>query len=329
MNARRWIPRQSTLTLFLFTASVLFLVSAGVSAASDPFELTVQLKWRHQAQFAGNYVADQKGYYAEEGLTVRFLPGGPKIDINRPVLSGEAQIGINAAADLISARAEGAPVIAISTIYQRRPVVYVSRRERNSRSPMDFKGRTVGVGKSDKMALLAVLNRSGLSPDDVNLVVRPSISAWETTDIDVWSVYLAGSLTELEQKGYDLNLVFPDDYGVHFYADTILTTERFAAENPDVLTRFLRATIKGWEYAIAHPREAAGMIAPYNSSVDVESESVKMASSIPLIMTDIKRIGWMEMDTWKDMEETLSQLCVIAGRVDVGSMVTTDFLPAN
>jgi len=97
-----------------------------VEDRTPPDEVAVQLKWQHQAQFAGFYAAEHNGYYAEEGLSITFIEGGPTDNNEEGVLNGTAQFGIAGADELIIARAGGKPVCAIATIYRRSPLAFVA-----------------------------------------------------------------------------------------------------------------------------------------------------------------------------------------------------------
>src|SRR5215208_1726745 len=105
--------------------------------------LTVQLSWSHQAEFAGFYAAEQQGYYADEGLQVSFLEGGPDVDFITPVLYGTAEFGVAQPADLIIARAESKPVRSIAAIYRRSPIIFFSHADLGITRPQDFIGKKI------------------------------------------------------------------------------------------------------------------------------------------------------------------------------------------
>ena len=105
--------------------------------------VTVQFLWTHQSQFAGFYAADQKGYYADEGLAVTFLKGGPDVDRWTSVLDGTAQFGIAGGDELVIGRSEGKQVRAIATIFRRSPVVFIALADSGITRPEDFAGKQV------------------------------------------------------------------------------------------------------------------------------------------------------------------------------------------
>jgi len=142
----------------------------------------------------------------------------------------------------------------------------------------------------------------------------------------VWTVYLNAMVLELERAGYKLNLIYPDDYGVHFYADTIFTTDDLVAKNSDLVTRFLRATLKGWTYAVENPTTIGPMVLKYQPAADAALEDAKMIASLPLVNTGEDFIGWMKPETWTGMEKTLREQGVLTKPVDVMQAYTMQFV---
>jgi NitT/TauT family transport system substrate-binding protein len=132
----------------------------------------------------------------------------------------------------------------------------------------------------------------------------------------------------LQQAGYRLNLIFPDDYGVHFYADALFTTDALIATNPDLVTRFLRSTLKGWAYAVERPADIGPMIVKHKPDADPALESAKMTASLPLVNTGEDHIGWMTPEIWAGMETILRQQGVLEAPLDVTAVYTTRFLEA-
>ena len=153
--------------------------------------VTVQLAWTHQAQFAGLYAADQKGYFAAEGLDVTFVEGGAGVDKLAPVLDGSAQFGVAGADELILARAEGKPLRAIATIYRRSPIVFIALSEKGITRPQDFVGKTIRAPANVAPSLHAMMARVGISPDQYTVVDLPAdVKMFASGDVPVWGVYL-------------------------------------------------------------------------------------------------------------------------------------------
>ena len=220
--------------LVFLLAFITLLVGACQSkdTAPPPDEVTVQLKWLHQAQFAGLYAAVTQGYYAEENIKVAFIPGGATADLIGSVVMGGADFGISAADLLLIARAVGNPVLAIATIYRRNPLVYFSLPESGITRPEDFIGKTIRVTKSQQVIFDALMAKVKARPDQYVISREPGLDPFYAGEIQVSNGYLINEVITAKEKGIKLNIIYPGDYGVHFYSDTIFTTDELSSSNP-------------------------------------------------------------------------------------------------
>ncbi len=309
--------------------AILWLTTCAPAATPTraPTPVTVQLKWLHQAQFAGFYAADLNGDYAAEGLAITFVEGGPTVSPQTAVLNGMAQFGVTGADELILARADGKPVRALATLYRRSPLVFVARADSGLSRPEDFVGKKVLVAVPVIPTLHAMMARVGIPREQYTAVTLPyDVALFASGEVPVWAVYLTGSIQILEQAGYKLNIIYPDDYGVHFYADTIFATDDLIANNPDLALRFLRATFKGWTFAVENPAAMGQMVLKYKPDADAALENAKMTASLPLVNTGEDYIGWMKPEMWAEMEKTLREQGVLTAPLDVTQVYTMRFV---
>lgn len=310
----------------LFGATL--LVSCAPKEAEQPLEaITVQLGWTHQSNFSGFYAADQRGFYAAERLAVTFIEGGSNVDTISPVLEGTAQFSITGADSLLLARSQGQPVQALATIYRRSPVVYISLADAGITRPQDFTGKTIRVAPNLIASLRAMTARVGVSPDQYTEVILPSdVAVFVTGGVPVWGGFIDGLAVSAQQAGYEINIIYPDDYGVHFYGHTIFASDDFIAQNPDMVRRFLRATLQGWDYIIQNPEQDGELVAIYNPKADVALENIRMNVMLPLVNTGEDHIGWMKPEIWAGMEQTLREQGMLAQPLDVTQVYTLQFL---
>jgi NitT/TauT family transport system substrate-binding protein len=289
--------------------------------------ITVQLLWSHNATFSGFYAADQKRYYADEGLAVTFIEGGPTTDLIAPVLNGTAQFGVAGADALLLARSEGKLLSAIATIDRRSPIVFGALAESGITRPQDFIGKTIRVTPILIPSLHAMMERVGVSSEQYREVNLPSeVAVFDSGQAEVWGLYLNNFAVTLQQTGHKLNFIYPDDYGVHFYGDTLFTTGEMIAKDPDLILRFLRATLKGWTYAVENSVEVPAMVQIYQPDADPTIETAKMTASIPLVNTGEDHIGWMKPEIWEGMEQTLREQGMLTAPLDVTQVYTMQFL---
>ena len=306
-------------------------LATGCAATPSPPPLTpvkVQLRWTHQAQFAGFYAADQLGYSDDEGLAVTFVEGGPNIEPIGATLDGQAQFGIGGADELILARADGKPVKAIATIYRRNPAVFMALASSGITRPQDLIGKTIMVTPTIATTFHAMMNQVGITSDQYTEVsLSNDVARFAEGDV-VWGAFITGFALTVQKAGYKVNLIYPDDYGVHFYADTVFTTDQIIASNPDLVTRFLRATLKGWTYAVENPTAIGPMVLKYNPKGDAALENDKMATSLPLVNTGEDYVGWMKPEIWAGMEQILRKQDMLTKPLTITDVYTMDFLKA-
>lgn len=302
-----------------------FTACSPSSASSDLVPVTVQLRWTHQSQFAGFYAASENGYYAAEGLQVTFLEGGPDVDIHASVAEGRAQFGVAGADTLILQRGEGIPLRAIATIYRRNPLVFITLADSGIHGPQDFPGKTIVVASFNQAILHAMTSHVGVTPDQYTETCC-DLEDLYTGEVQVTHAYLTNEVISATREGHRIHVINPDDYGVHFYADTLYTTDSFESQNPDIVLRFLRATLRGWTYAIENPEAAGSLVQKYNPDADTDLETAKLIASIPLVNTGEDFIGWMEPEVWDGMERTLQEQGVLKQPLEVEQVYTMGFV---
>ena len=297
-----------------------------------PDEVKLQLKWLHQAQFAGFYMAQEKGYYAEENIKVTFLEGGPDVDIAGSVISGKTDFGVMTPEYILTNRSMGAPLTALAAIYRRSAVVFAARADSGIVRPSDFKGKTVAaIGKGGVMEfelqLRAMMRKLKTDITMVNIVpYDPEYASFFSGKTDITAAYFTGGVIKMRKKGMKLNLIWPGDYGVNFYSDTIVTTDRLISENPDLVTRFLRATLKGWQDAIEDYRQAVSVSLKYTGDQGSETQMAMMEAMLPLVHTGEDRIGWMKPEIWREMYGTLLEQGLLQKPFEVDKAYTEWFI---
>ncbi len=297
-----------------FTLIILFLLASlfgcNPSKNSQPKDRVVlQLKWLHQAQFAGCYVADKKGLFKLNDIEVTLIPGGPDLTAEESIdnlLKGKSHFLITGGDMFLKQRKHGAPLVAIAVIFQRNPYVYAVPKNSDIRRPQDFVGKTVMIPHDGKPQHVALLRKLGIPDKTVKLVpYKKNLHILESGEVDIGMLYRTGTALMNEAEGMELELIWLDDYGIKFYADTIVTSEKLAKERPDLVKRFLKATLDGWRYAIEHQNEAVNLVLQYDGKLSRYNELKMMKAQIPLIHIGNVKIGWMEEKIWEGMYRTL------------------------
>lgn len=318
--------------IFCFVIVITFsaCTNAGEEDLSTFDQVTLQLKWINQAQFAGFYVAQEQGYYTDERISVTFVEGGAGTDPGGLVAAGEADFGIDGADRMLVSRSHGQPVVAIAAIFRNDPLAFITMADSGITRPADFLGRTAGIGDGQvDFQYQAMMNNLGLDLDQVNIVPYDTdYSVFFSGEADITLGYSTGGLIRIRRAGYDVNLIWPSDYGVHLYADMLLTTDQLITENPDLVMRFLRATLKGWRTAIENPEIAVAETLHYSDEQYADMQAEMFDAVISLVHTGEDQIGWMCADVWEGMYQLLGEQNLLDQPFDVNSAYTMAFLNA-
>ena len=276
--------------------------SLGAQAAD---KLTVQMKWVPQAQFAGYYVAQAKGYYKAEGLDVTIKPGGPDVSPVQVIAGNQADVVVNWMPDALAAREAGVPLVNIAQIFDKSGLMLTCKKASGVTSPKDFKGKTLGVWfGGNEYPFLNWMGKLGYKPDvDVKVLkqgfnVDPLLqnqAACISTMIynEYWQVVDAGV------KESDLVTFFYEKEGAASLEDGLYVLEPKLKDPAFVarMAKFLKATFKGWNDAVKNPEEAAKIVvaADPSGSATLPVQTRQMKNVATLISTaGTPKIGYLE-----------------------------------
>ncbi len=294
---------------------IMLVIGCTSQKVQEKEQVDVRLKWLHQAQFAGMYVAKEKGFYEDVGIDValeQFNYGDSPID---EVAGGKKGFGITGADELLIAREKGAKVKAVAVIYKKNPVVLYSLKSSGILTPRDLVGKRVGIEKGINVEYVYHTMLSNLGMNSSSIIEVPigyDDSELVSGDVDVSTGYIINEPQLAIEKGYELNYIFPSDYGVNMYADVLIASEDIIKENPGLVRRFVSATLKGWEYAIENEEESVKAVLKYADSTYSHQENM-LASSYPLIISGKEGIGIMEEETWQKTYEILKTNGMLKG----------------
>lgn len=303
--------RPLLIKLSLLLATIFILAAAQPAAAQ---KVVLQLRWFHQFQFAGYYMAAEQGYYRDAGLEVEIRPRSKeRIYPLDEVLSGRADFGISDAA-LVEARSLGKPVVAVATIFQESPSVYLSLESSGINKPADFIGKKIPkTAGSQASALKALLAQEHLLQKvkfvDSTYDYKKLISG----EIDVIGAYRTDQPYQLKRQGYPIHIINPVDYGINFYGDTLFTSEDYLQKNPEIVEKFRKASLRGWQYALDHSDEAIAVIKlRYNSQKSIDELHYEATEIKKIIKADQIEIGSMDLLQWGKNNHYLIALGLIS-----------------
>lgn len=299
----------------LFALLLLIAVLAGCRS-SDPTEepdhLSLQLNFIHSTEFAGFYVAEAQGYYAEENIDVEFLEGSAQVNAPQVLAEGGADVailGLNLQQQVIGM---GQQPVALAAIYQISPRVLFSLAESNIRRPHDLVGQQVAI-KTNGWArtITDTLQAVGLDTSQIDTVdeVRADPNNMQPLfdgEVDVWTGFVIDEVVQARTAGYEVNLIFPADYAVGTYAGLIVTLSQTLSENPELMARFVRASLRGWENTIENSEQSAQQVMTFVEGQSATPPGHDLAfyraavhELVPLIDTGQVQIGWIDDERWQ------------------------------
>ncbi|HDS74314.1 MAG TPA: hypothetical protein ENN56_02135 [Firmicutes bacterium] len=332
----RITPNLRTVVALIVALAASFVLT-GCSADPDDqglTEINFLLDWKPQMEQAGFVVALEKGYYREAGLKVNFLEGQGATTTAALVGTGQYPLGIASGGATIIARARGAKPVSVALINQRSPTVIFALASSGIRTPSDLVGRSIALTKSgvkydEYRALMAKLgiDRSSINEVDVRKAVVPSLMSGS---VDAALGYTEDQPVLVELQGHEVIRIPIHRYGVNILSTNIIAHEDFISAQPDIVRRFVKASLKGWKRAIEYPDEAVMIYAARypESNEDFVRENFRQFRPILFSSaTDTLGLGAQTLEGFRETERTLRELGIIDQHVNPEHAFTNDFLP--
>lgn len=286
---------------FIAAISVAALLHCS-SALAETKNVTLQLKWSHQFQFAGYYMAQQKGFYKDVGLNVTITAA----DVSEPdtfskILAGQAHFGVGHSG-ILQHRIDGQPLVAMAAILQFSPYCWMVKKSSDIFHPRDFFNKRISnISRKENAELLVMLERSGIDPLLLPAYLgNGKADQWLNGQLDAMQVYITNEPFIMRQQGIEHRLICPQRYGINVYSDILYTTENMLAQHPKTVENFYQASLKGWRYAIMNLDESIAVTAQYYA----KDKSYEELSYEAEVLTDYisppgSKLGAMSMAKWR------------------------------
>lgn len=303
--------------------------AAPTTGAQPLTKVTLRLPWLITTQFAGEYVALEKGYFKDEGLDVEIQPGGPDVNSITMVASGTSTFGLHDMGSLILARSNDIDVVASAAFFQKHPGGLMALSDSGINTLQDIEGKSIGFQEGGPWMLSqAMLASNGVDLNSIKKVaVGFDLSPLFNHQVDLFTVYVTNEPLLAKAQGYDTNVFLPYDYGIETSSEVLFTTGDYLKQNPDKVCGMVRAIQKGWQYAVDNKDEAVSIIlAAGGSDLNKEAEMGQLNAEIPLMMTpetEANGLGYMTKDRWQNAEDVLTKYGQLTNTVDVSNAFTT------
>ena len=269
---------------------IMFTTIVCTAFAGD--KVTIQLKWVTQAQFAGYYVAKDKGFYDAEGLDVTIKPGGPDIAPAQVLAGGGADVMVDWMPSALAAREKGLPLVNIAQPFKSSGMMLTCRKDMGVNSTDDLKGKTLGVWfYGNEYPFLSWMSRLGLATDGSANGVTVLKQGWGVEPLTEGQAACVSTMSYNEywvvrDAGYTPEQLTVFKYqaeGASTLEDGLYVLEKNLSDDSfkDKMVRFVRASMKGWKYAEANPKEAASIILDNDDAgVQTEKHQIRMMGEI-------------------------------------------------
>ncbi|MFC1465811.1 MAG: ABC transporter substrate-binding protein [Candidatus Brachytrichaceae bacterium NZ_4S206] len=309
--------------------------------APAPAALTpvrVVLQWVPQSQFAGYYAAKDKGFYAEEGLDVTIIPGGPDIAPAQVVASDGAEFGVAwLPGRMLAAREAGADLVNIAQIFQRSGTLMVSFKEKNITKVEDFEGKNVGSWLlGNEPELFAAMRKAGLDPEKDAKIIKQNfdMSQLLNGEVDVAQAMIYNEYAQVLEtknpatgelyKPEDLNVINFNDVGTAMLQDGVMARESWLKQpgNEDIAVRFLRATFKGWIFCRDNFDECVQIVLNNGTALGESHMRWQLNEINALIWPSPNGIGQMDEALYKQTVEIAKTYGILKQDPDAGAYRT-------
>jgi PAS domain S-box-containing protein len=291
----------------LFYITIITLNAWGNEAVS------IGLKWKHSFQFAGYYAAIDQGYYKDEGFDVTLSEINLSRNLVQDVAYGVVDYGVSDSSLLVH-YLQGLPVVLVSQIFQHSPLVFISHRDLGITTPQDLLGKKVmyslNLGGDTPFKALILKSLGGF--DGIEIENFTSYQDFIERKVDVTSAYSTSQPYWLKKMGIELNIIDPKSYGIDFYGDNFFTSQQELKLHPNRVKKMQRATLKGWEYALAHQEEIIDLILQkYSTKKSREALVFEARGTYQMIIPDLNDIGSCSTDRYNQVAKLYFQLGLV------------------
>ena len=300
-----------TANIFLWlTLSYFPLILYGESN-SEITTVKLQLKWKHQFQFAGYYAAIEKGFYNEVGINVKLIEADKNINLTNAVFENKAEFGVSTS-DIFLSRSQLKPAVILASIFQHSPQVIIAAKKSGITHVHDLVGKTIML-ETLAADIISYLKDENISHSNINIIEHTyCIRKLLNGETDAITAYLTDEPYLLDSLNFEYTVISPLNGGIDFYGDILYTSETLIKKSPKLVNNFLSASLKGWKYAMNNTEEIVDIIyekySKRHSKEHLRFEANKMKH---FIMQDVIEIGYSNIGRWNNIIETYKKLGLI------------------
>ena len=295
-------------------------------------KVTVVLDWTPNTNHTGLYVAKDQGYFEEEGLDVDIIMPG-EAGADQLVASGKADFGVSYQESITQARIQDVPLVSIAAVIQHNTSGFASPIEKNIKTPKDFAGKSYGGWGSpvEKSVIASLMKQENANPEDVSIINMGDTDFFTAVkrDVDFAWIYYGWTGVEAELRGEKINMIYLTDYSknLDYYTPVLATNENMIKTNPDTVKAFLKATSKGYQYAIDEPDKAADILIAAAPDLDADLVRKSQEWLASKYKDDAPRWGEQKLEIWENYANWMYENKLLEKQLNAKEAFTNEFLP--
>ena len=313
---------------------VLITIACGSTADKELIPVTFLLDWVPNTNHTGIFVAEENGYFKESGLAVKIIQPG-EVYPEAAVASGGADFGISFQEQVTLARADDVPIVSIAAVLQHNTSGFASAADLNVTSPADFEGLRYGAWGSpfETPTLEVLMSCSGADFSKLEMLNTgwaDPLALIAEDQIDMAWIFYGWQGFQAQQQGVDLNVVMMQDYFScipDYYTPVVIASEDTIANKPKVVSTFVEALSRGYNFAIDNPDEAAKLLLAAVPELDTELVKVSQDWLSKYYQADAPRWGEQKESVWQGYTDWMVEHGILSAPISASDAFTNEFLP--
>lgn len=317
------------MNIFFTSLLINLLISSFVWAGSTPpTKVTLQLNWKQQFEFAGYFIAQEKGFYQDVGLDVDILEYQNEINLANSVIKNNHTFAIGYTSTILD-ETNTNKLVLLAALFQSSPHILVSLKSSAITSIKDFKNKKIMISKEETKSaeFVAMLQANGISFNDM-IISNPSFKVEHLIDgsVDIGSYFSTNETYFLDKLGVAYNIWNPKEYGFDFYSDILFTSKKELKEYPQIVENFRSASLKGWQYAFEHIDETVElMMQRFNSQHKTRAALLYEARKLKSLAYDKNTpLGTLKKEKIQRVIDLYTLLGLYKNNININTLLYTE-----
>ncbi|CAM3215915.1 ABC transporter substrate-binding protein [Paenibacillus lupini] len=314
-------------------AVTLSLTACGSNNSSgDSKELTKVSQvtnWFAEPEHGGQYAALSKGFYEEAGLDMTIQSGGPGVSSTQIVAGGKAEFGMGQADEILLARQNGIPLVAIAATFQKNPQGIMFHKGQY-KDITELNGNKIFVGSG--VVFWEYLKKAYSLDKVTEMKYTGSLANFVADPTAATQIYVTSEPFSMQQEGVDVDYFLNYDLGYKQYGNILYTTEDYMKKHPDVVKAYVEASIKGWDYYKTNSEEINKVMQEKNPDLKLEAMAFGAKAQEPLVYggdAEANGVGYMSKDIWSGLQDQLIDMGLLKDAEPIDDVFTNEFLPGK